>query len=79
MTAAFMMKPLDHLHKNVSRVSKGDLSYQIKVNTTDEIGELAMAFNAMISELRKAKVELVEWGNTLEKKVQQKREAIQTE
>lgn len=48
---AFMMKPLDNLHKGVDRVSKGDLSYQIKVKTADEIGDLARAFNKMTSDL----------------------------
>jgi len=48
---AFMMKPLDKLHKGVNRVSKGDLSYQITVKTNDEIGDLARSFNKMTSDL----------------------------
>jgi serine phosphatase RsbU (regulator of sigma subunit) len=50
---SFMMKPLDHLHKGVERVAKGDLANPIAVKTTDEIGDLAKAFNKMISDLKK--------------------------
>ncbi|RLD67258.1 MAG: hypothetical protein DRI95_05105 [Bacteroidetes bacterium] len=64
---AFMMKPLDSLHKNVSRVSKGDLSYQIKVNTTDEIGDLARAFNKMTSDLNEYIITLQETTATKER------------
>ena len=49
---SFMMKPLDNLHKGVERVAQGDLSNPIEVKTTDEIGDLAKAFNKMISDLK---------------------------
>lgn len=49
---SFMMKPLDNLHKGVERVAQGDLSNPIEVKTTDEIGDLAKAFNKMIADLK---------------------------
>ena len=58
------------------RVAAGDLDFKININRKDEIGELANTFNVMSDELRKAKNESMEWGNTLEKKVQEKTEAI---
>ena len=68
--------PVSLLAKGMERVAGGDLDYHLDIITKDEIGELAQAFNAMTTDLKKAKNELVEWGNTLEKKVQEKTEAI---
>lgn len=68
--------PVSMLAKGMERVAGGDLDYTINLNRKDEIGELADAFNAMTSDLKKTKNELMDWGNTLEKKVQEKTEAI---
>ncbi|MFN8257671.1 MAG: SpoIIE family protein phosphatase [Bacteroidales bacterium] len=48
---AWMMKPLDKLHKGVSKLASGDLSYRISIQTKDEIGDLAKAFNGMTDDL----------------------------
>ncbi|GAB4487347.1 MAG: ATP-binding protein [Thermodesulfovibrionales bacterium] len=69
--------PVSKLAQGMERVAGGDLDYRIDINRKDEIGELATAFNAMTGDLKKAKDELVEWGHTLEKKVQQKTDAMQ--
>ncbi len=69
--------PVSLLAKGMERVAGGDLDYTINVKGKDEIAELASAFNAMTSDLKKTKNELMDWGNTLEKKVQEKTEAIQ--
>jgi len=68
--------PVSMLAKGMERVTGGDLDYTIKLDRKDEIGELAAVFNAMTHDLKKAKNELMDWGNTLEKKVQEKTEAI---
>jgi two-component system NtrC family sensor kinase len=68
--------PVSLLTRGMEKVAGGDLDYHLDINTKDEIGELAQAFNAMTSDLKKAKNELIEWGNTLEKKVQEKTAAI---
>jgi two-component system NtrC family sensor kinase len=68
--------PVSMLAKGMERVAGGDLDYTINIKRKDEMGELANAFNAMTSDLKKAKDELMEWGNTLEKKVQEKTETI---
>lgn len=68
--------PVSMLAKGMERVAGGDLDYTINVKGKDEIAELANAFNAMTYDLKKAKNELMDWGNTLEKKVQEKTEAI---
>ena len=68
--------PVSMLAKGMERVAGGDLDYTIKIHRKDEIGELADAFNSMTADLKKAKNELMDWGNTLERKVQEKTEAI---
>ncbi|RPI33654.1 MAG: HAMP domain-containing protein, partial [Nitrospiraceae bacterium] len=68
--------PVTMLAKGMEKVAGGNLDYTIDLDRKDEMGELAGAFNAMTSDLKKAKNELMEWGNTLEKKVQEKTEAI---
>jgi len=68
--------PISILAKGMEEVSAGNLNYTVKIDTKDELGELAASFNAMTGDIRKAKNELVEWGSTLEKKVQEKTEAI---
>jgi two-component system NtrC family sensor kinase len=68
--------PVTLLVQGMKKVASGDLDHKIEVIRKDEIGELAEAFNSMNEDLKKAKNELMQWGNTLEKKVQEKTEAI---
>jgi len=68
--------PISILAKGMEEVAAGNLNHTVKIDTKDELGALATSFNAMTSDIRKAKNELVEWGSTLEKKVQEKTEAI---
>ncbi len=72
----FVSTPVTMLAQGMRRVAAGDLDFNIDLDRKDEIGELAATFNAMSRELRKAKDERMQWGNTLEKKVQEKTEAI---
>jgi two-component system NtrC family sensor kinase len=73
----FVSTPLSMLANGMRHIANGDLDHRIVINRKDEIGELAGTFNTMTEELKKANNELVEWGHTLEKKVQEKTEAIQ--
>jgi two-component system, NtrC family, sensor kinase len=73
----FVSTPVSFLAEGMKRVAGGDLDYHLDIHTKDEMGELAQAFNSMTFDLKKAKDELVEWGHTLEKKVQEKTQAIQ--
>ena len=68
--------PLSMLTHGMERVAAGELDYVVEIKTKDEIGELAGAFNAMTADLSIAKKELIEWGTTLEKKVEKKTEEI---
>ncbi len=53
-------------------ISKGDLAHRVKVNSKDEIGYLAESFNQMTVNLQTANEKLIEWGKTLEKKVEER-------
>lgn len=53
-------------------ISKGDLAHRVKVNSKDEIGYLAESFNQMTENLETANEKLIEWGKTLEKKVEER-------
>ncbi len=45
-------RPLQVLTRGVERVSTGDLSYEVPVQSQDELGQLASAFNSMSALLR---------------------------
>jgi signal transduction histidine kinase/CheY-like chemotaxis protein len=49
-----MIRPLRALSVATRKVGKGDLSHIIPVHSNDEIGELAVSFNAMIQEVGKS-------------------------
>ncbi len=63
------------LHKMVlatQQIAKGDLSHKLNIASNDEIGALADSFNQMTKELKAANEKLIEWGTTLEKKVEER-------
>ena len=45
-------KPISQLLEGVKKIGQGDLSHHVKIQNKDEIGELAVAFNQMIDDLR---------------------------
>jgi two-component system NtrC family sensor kinase len=63
--------PLGDLESGAARLSSGDLDHPIPVRGHDEFGQLAEAFNSMMRALRNSRVELEEWGHTLEQKVEE--------
>jgi two-component system NtrC family sensor kinase len=64
--------PLKKLKAGTQRLSKGDLGYQIELQSHDEVGELAESFNGMSLQLRRANEEIVSWAHHLEERVDQK-------
>ena len=63
--------PLADLRGGAARLAAGDLEQPIPVRSHDEFGQLANAFNSMMRALRSSRVELEEWGHTLEQKVEE--------
>ncbi len=71
-----IINPLRQMVVATEEIAKGDLSHKLEVKSKDEVGLLADSFNKMIEELRKANEKLVEWGKTLEKKVEERTKEI---
>jgi len=65
-------KPIRALKNGTEHLSHGDLGYQLKVESQDEVGELAESFNDMSTQLRDANAQVVTWARTLEDRVEQK-------
>jgi len=63
--------PLRDLEEGAQRLATGDLEQPIPIRSTDEFGQLAASFNSMTRALRKSRVELQDWGRTLEEKVEE--------
>jgi two-component system, NtrC family, sensor kinase len=64
-----MIHPLEDIVSASNRIAAGDLDFQVKVSSRDEIGHLADSFNKMVASIKTMKLELEEWGRTLEEKV----------
>jgi two-component system NtrC family sensor kinase len=77
-----MIYPLEEMVKASNRIAAGDLDHSVSINSQDEIGILANSFNKMLASIKTMKLELEEWGRTLEEKVNKRTEelvAVQTQ
>jgi two-component system, NtrC family, sensor kinase len=68
--------PVRRLIAGTARVARGDLDTRIDVGTRNQIGQLAESFNAMTDDLSRARQELTEWSEKLEKKVVEKTDEL---
>jgi two-component system NtrC family sensor kinase len=67
-----IIHPLLDMVKATENIAQGDLSHKVNVDSNDEIGYLADSFNKMTVDLKTANQKLLEWGKTLEKKVDER-------
>jgi len=58
------------LKENVGFVELGDLNYDVRINSKDEIGELSQSFFNLINKIKKER-------STIEKKIQQRTEQLE--
>jgi two-component system NtrC family sensor kinase len=65
-------RPIRAMADAAKKIAQGDYSQEVEVSSDDEIGFLADNFNTMVSELARAHQELKDWGETLERKVEQR-------
>ncbi|MBN2412994.1 HAMP domain-containing protein [candidate division KSB1 bacterium] len=65
-------KRVKKLIVGTKEIARGHLKHKIEIQSKDEIGQLAYAFNYMTSELDKARAEITNWSSSLEEKVVQK-------
>jgi two-component system NtrC family sensor kinase len=71
-----IINPLWKMVEATRKISQGDLSPEVEVTSSDEIGYLASSFNKMTADLKAANMELVDWGKTLEKKVEERTQEL---
>ncbi len=74
--------PLEEIVRASNRIAAGDLDQAVRISSRDEIGILANSFNKMQAGIKAMKLELEEWGRTLEEKVNTRTEelvAVQTQ
>jgi len=72
-----VLGPVERLTRAMSRVTAGDLETRVPVTSSDEIGAMASSWNAMTGELARARGELQEWNETLERRVEEKTAELQ--
>ncbi|MBN1570472.1 MAG: cache domain-containing protein [Acidobacteria bacterium] len=72
MVANKISKPIRAMADAARKIADGDYSQKVEISSDDETGFLANNFNNMVSELVRAHQELREWGETLERKVEQR-------
>jgi two-component system NtrC family sensor kinase len=77
ITSTFI-RPLQVMVEATGTIARGDLSHQVEVTYQDEVGQLAKAFNQMTTELNKANAKLLQWGKTLEKRVDERTQELVT-
>jgi two-component system NtrC family sensor kinase len=70
-------KPIRALSEGMNGISFGNLDARIELNSKDEIGDLARAFNKMAADLKKARGELEDWAEHLEERIDEKTGELQ--
>jgi len=71
-----VLKPLSSLTGGMKKVSSGDISQKVDIQSDDEIGILASTFNTMTDELTIARQRMEEWTETLEEEVEKQTRVI---
>jgi two-component system NtrC family sensor kinase len=65
-------RPLAVMVDATGKIAQGDLRHRVNLEGWDEIGRLARAFNQMTDELSLAHEDLTQWGQTLERRVEER-------
>ena len=71
-----VLKPLSGLSGSMQKVSSGDISQKVTIQSDDEIGRLSSTFNTMTDELLIARQRMEEWTQTLEEEVHKQTKVI---
>jgi two-component system NtrC family sensor kinase len=69
-------KPVKQLVNATKTVALGNLDVELPRRTRDEIGQLAVSFNHMIQDLKKAKEKIQAWNIELENKVEERTQKL---
>jgi two-component system NtrC family sensor kinase len=70
--AGNVTRPLRRMVDTADKIAGGDLGRRLEIPQRDEIGNLASAFNRMTANLVQANENLVQWGQTLGHRVEER-------
>jgi two-component system NtrC family sensor kinase len=73
-----VLKPVRSFTRASERVAEGDLTIRVPVSSRDEVGDMARSWNIMVEQLGRARGELEEWSHTLEERVGEKTQELET-
>jgi two-component system nitrate/nitrite sensor histidine kinase NarX len=76
MTRASVLRPLVALQAVARRIGGGDLNTPVEVRGPQEIDSLARAFEVMRGQMQTSRQELLDWAETLERRVAQRTQAL---
>ena len=65
-------RPIQQIREGIAEVGSGHLDYKIRVNSKNELGQVARRFNEMSTKLNEAYKEIKNWSETLNDKVNEK-------
>lgn len=72
-----IIRPIRRLVYGTRQVARGDLTSEVKVNSRDEIGELAASFNQMTHFLNRSREQVEEYRKNLEQMVEERTRKLQ--
>jgi len=70
--ASRITDPLRRMVAAANQIAQGDLNQHVQLAGGDEIGQLAQSFNQMTERLKAANENLIQWGTTLERRVEER-------
>ncbi len=77
--STFITGPLQRIARTAEQIAEGDMSQRADVQSGDEVGQMAKAFNLMIDRVHSAWRELEQWGKTLELRVDERTRELTAE
>jgi two-component system NtrC family sensor kinase len=72
-----IIQPLQKMVLATNKIANGNLNHKVDIDIQDEVGKLAHSFNQMTENLKKANQKLIQWGKTLEKRVEERTKRLQ--
>jgi two-component system NtrC family sensor kinase len=77
LTWRMVLRPVGRLTAAAPLLAAGDYSMRVPADSTDELGDLARAWNEMAAEIGTAHGKLADWSRTLEERVRDKTAEIE--
>lgn len=79
ISSAVITNPLMKIVKSAQKIAKGDLTIRTEINTNDEVGDLANAFNIMVDNIQTSQNKLIDLNAHLEEKVRDRTKELRDE